>query len=342
MKNLLFIILLIILVSLASTQINAIYLSNVNASISRAINFLYENQLDYGEFKTLACEDKLMQNCYFDSSPFVTTFVLYSMKGMKDKKIEIMKDKALNFLLNEQEQGGIWRYWISKNTGKISPIPPDLDVISTVSFILKINNRSFDNNLKLISKNKNNDNLFFTWVTDAENKETICCLMNKTFKNDADCVVNANVLLYLGQNDQRICSYINNAIKFNESCSKYYPNRLVLYYAVSRAFENNVTCFEEVKNVITKSTLNYQNKDGSFGNALDTALALNTLLNFKYNGNEINLGVNNLLQKQSTNGSWEKAIFFLGPPPSYGSASEELTTALVIEAMNKYLHIPEL
>jgi len=341
MNNIKVIVFALLLISFITYQTNISFINHsinvyhINSSINKAINFLYENQLDYGEFKTLACTDIYMQNCYFDSSPFITTFVLYSIKDIKDKKVEIMTNKAIDFLLDEKESGGIWRFWTSRNT---QTIPPDLDDISTISFILKFNNISFDNNLELISDNKNNDNLFFTWITDRKNKEDVCCFMNKTFKNDVDCLVNSNVLLYLGQNDPYVCSYINNAIIFNKTCSLYYyPNALALFYMVSRAFENNVTCFKEAKNKITTTILNYQNKDGSFGSDLDTAFALNSLLNFNYVGNAIDLGISSLLKNQFLNGSWKKSYFFIEPARQLYFGSEELTTALVIEAMKKYV-----
>jgi len=336
MRNVILIILAIVIAFTFNEILNSFFTYTIKSSIDKALNFIYKNQLDYGEFKTFACSDILMQNCYFDSSPFVTTFILYSIKDLKDKKVESMTKEAANFLLEEQEPGGIWRFWTSKNW---QTIPPDLDDISTISFILEYNNISFDDNLQLILDNKNSDKLFFTWVSDMKNKEDVCCFMNQTFKNDVDCVVNSNVLLYLGQNDQHVCSYINNAIKFNDACSIYYLNKLALYYMVSRAYKNNITCFEEVKNIIIQSTLSYQKKDGSFGNDLDTALALNILLNFDYYGKETDSGIHNLLKKQLANGSWRKFYFFIEPARQLYFGSEELTTALVIEAMMKYLEI---
>jgi len=81
-----------------------------------------------------------------------------------------------------------------------------------------------------------------------------------------------------------------------------------------------------------------QKKNGSFGNELDTALALNTLMNLDYYGIEVGKGINTLLQKQLSNGSWKRQVFYIDPKPNY-FGSEELTTALAIEAMQKYLQI---
>jgi len=310
----------------------------IEDSIQGAINFLSESQLNYGEFKTYASWNPWFLPSFFDSSPFVTTFVLYSLKDLKNEKVKIMTKKAIDFLLSEQEKGGIWRFWTSRNKKRL---PPDLDDISTISFILKLNGANFDNNLQLILNNRNEDNLFLTWIMEEKYKNNIAWRM---VEKDVDCVVNTNVLLYLGKNDPSVCSYINQVIKSNNYSSIYYPSKLAFYYMVSRAFKNGITGFEESKDEILKSTLSRQKRNGSFGNTLETALALNTLFNFNYSGREIDLGTNFLLKRQSVNGSWKKSVFFLGPPfwflatplmyRYYGS--EELTTALVIESLKNY------
>ena len=307
------------------TTISHIDLTIIDDSINKAITFLYENQTDYGEFKTYVWRNNLEENYSFYSSPFVTTFVLYSIKDVKNEKVEVMIDKGIEFLLSEEEPGGLWRFYTSKNSDHLY-WPPDLDDISTISFILKLNKISFDNNLELVLGNRNEDGLFYTFIMDDNEG------------NDIDYVVNTNVLLYLGQSDSTVCSYINNAIKLNKFSSLYYPDNLTLFYMISRAFENNITSFEESKDIIIQATLNRQKGNGSFGNDLQTAFALNTLLSFNYQGEKIELGVKYLLQKQSTNGSWDRAGFFKGGTKTYWG-SEEFTTALVIEALNKYLQI---
>ena len=114
---------------------------------------------------------------------------------------------------------------------------------------------------------------------------------------------------------------------------------------VSRAFQNNITLFRESRGKIIKSILSLAKKSNVFHNELETALALNTLFNFNYSGEEIDFLVSHLLKRQSKNGSWKKAVFFLGPPfwflatpPRYRYyGSEELTTAFCLEALKNYL-----
>lgn len=302
-------------------------------AINKAIDFLYQNQLGDGEFRTFASWNPWMLPSFFDSSPFVTTFVLYSLKDVKDKRVEIMKKKAIEFLLREKEKGGIWKFWTSKNRKKL---PPDLDDISTISFVLKINNIDFEDNTQLILNNKNKDNLFLTWLKGWKNNTT-WWVKPWISKEDVDCVVNANVLLYLGKNDPDVCPFINRVIRSGKPRTIYYPHKLALYYMVSRAYQNNVRLLGKEREMIIKSTLKLQKKNGSFGNSLKNALALNSLFNFNYYGRETELGIDFLLKSQSANGSWKKEVLFLGPFPYLFYGSEELTTALVIESLKNYL-----
>lgn len=294
--------------------------SRIDSAITRGIDFLYKNQLEWGEFRTDACKDAKMQECYFESSPFITTFVLYSIQDLHDKKAGEMTNKSLEFLLSEQGAGGIWRCASSKNKNVMDP---DLDDTSLVSFALKTNNWSFQENTALIERTRDVEGRFLTWIMEGGD-------------NDIDCGVNTNVLLYLGKNDANVCQYVNGAIVRHQSCSLYYPNELVLFYLVSRAFVNNVTCFDEIGGYIINATQKLQEKDWSFGNDLNTSLAINVLLNFEYAGSEVDKGINQLLQTQNADGSWARDIFFVGGSKYYGFGSKELTTALTLEALEKY------
>ncbi|MDD4563542.1 MAG: hypothetical protein PHF09_01535 [Candidatus Nanoarchaeia archaeon] len=292
----------------------------LNNSIKLGIDFLHNTQLENGEFKTESCFEKKMINCYYDSSPFVTTFVLYSINEINNPKVQEIKEKALNFLLNEQENG-LWSYWTKKNENKLYF---DLDDTSCSSFILKQNNISFQENIPLIKNNKNNESLYYTWIDPIR------------FENDIDCAVNVNVLLYLQENDPAVCSYINNAINNDKTCSVYYPDKLTLYYLVSRAYKNNITCLNQTKEKIISEILSNYKQKKTFENSLQTALIINTLMNFGYNDKKIlETLIGDLIKNQNKNGSWKKSSFYI-QPQSINYGSEELTTAISIEALNNY------
>ncbi len=296
--------------------------SYVEYAIRKGLNFLYLKQRFWGEFATYRCKQNY---CYFDSSPFVTTFVLYSLKDINHYKARRMISKGVSFLLSEKEPGGIWRYWSSHNS---KTLPPDLDDTAVASFILKHYRHYFEDNLNVFLNNRDEKGLFQTWLW-AD---------SKIRSNDTDCVVNANVLLYLGDRPETAaaCKFINDAIKKELDCSVYYPNRLVFYYMVSRAYANGTTCLKESKEKIIKDTLKRMKKDGSFGDELNTALAINIIYNLDSNYRNLGDSIKYLLRTQKADGSWARGVFFIDPG-RYEYGSEELTTALVLEALQKYL-----
>lgn len=107
------------------------------------------------------------------------------------------------FLLLEKEE--IWRFWTSRNRKKL---PADLDDIAVVSYILKLNQVPFEDNTSLILKNRNQENLFFTWLIQEEDKRNVTWWIDKIYKIfeaakiGIDDVVNVNVLIYLGLESQ--------------------------------------------------------------------------------------------------------------------------------------------
>lgn len=311
--------------------------TSLEFSILRGLDFLYQNQLPYGEFRTLACRDKEMEKqCHLDSSPFITTFVLYSIKDIKDERVEIMTNAATGFLLSEQQPNGAWNVYTSRNINKVTKPPDDADDTACASAILYLNNIPFRENLYLFNKYRNSEGVVNLWFGEYEEFQ------------DYDCEVNSNILFYFGLrniHDHRICSFINdNLLKENYSCCIYCEDRgsgknyIPLFYLVSRAYKSGNSCFNRSKEHMLHNILVLQKKSGSFGNELDTALALNTLMNLDYYGIEVGKGINTLLQKQLSNGSWKRQVFYIDPKPNY-FGSEELTTALAIEAMQKYLQI---
>ncbi len=323
----------------------------LKTSISKALDFLYTNQLPYGEFKTCASTNPQMQgSCRFDSSLFITSFVLYSISFVDDQKANEMTKKALNFFLEEMEGPGVWRYWTSRNHKKIDP---DLDDTACVSYALKANNVPFKSNLETILANRNEAGIFYTWLIDS--KEA----------NDIDCVVNADVLLYLGENEntKAACDYLNNIILNGkeDNCGKYCisPDNFSFYYVFSRAYFNGVFCLAKSRDSIIDRIIPLQRSDGSFGSVLSTALAACTLLNLKYDGEQLTKAIEYIINSQAEDGSWQKQAFYIGPNrvtvtregeklifklvpisamplPVLYYGSEELTTAICIEALAKY------
>ncbi|WP_375492448.1 phytanoyl-CoA dioxygenase family protein [uncultured Nostoc sp.] len=328
-------------------------------SLARAIDFLYQNQLHDGEFQTETCQrwttpaGEVIEKWLFDSSPFATSLVLYSLSFLKyEKKVQKITEKGLSFLLNEMELGGLWRYWSSKNE-RHRMIPPDLDDICCISYVLKMNNISLPNNIGIVMENRNKQGVFYTWLfPNSLRKLTLSLLtLGKAFSNskelweltnkdDVCCGVNANVLLYLGesQQTQKVINYlITIVLAGNEdSNTSFYNHKLSFYYMLSRAYFNGVNSLRVVKITIINKILNLQKTDGSFGDELLTALAVCIMLNFNYQTPSLDRAIEFLLKTQQQNGSWQRIPMYGGQLDKATFGSAELTTAIAVEALARY------
>ncbi|MUG95827.1 hypothetical protein F7734_27100 [Scytonema sp. UIC 10036] len=308
-------------------------------AIAKGIHFLYENQLPDGEFRTYFAETPNMKSeCRFDSSPFVTAAVLYSLGFADNSKVNTIIQRGIDFLIKERQEPGLWKYWTSKSTTLVHQnlIEPDLDDTSCVSYICQKYGYSnlVEHNLKLILKNRNDLGLFYTWIR------------NERAKNDIDSVVNANVLLYLGECEEikNVCHYLNHLILEAQEKQSYwyYINDLSLYYALSRAYFNGVHSLQIAGDTIINRVVSTQKENGSWGDDLYTAYAICTLLNFGYgNKTVLSKAVHYLLRRQQDNGSWSRIAIWAGPEPpiphSVWWGSQDLTTAVCVEALVRYL-----
>jgi hypothetical protein len=296
-------------------------------AIRRGLRFLRDNQLPYGEFRTYASPSIDMRRTFFDSSIFATTFVLHGIARVDHLYVTVMTNKASSFLTEEMGCAGLFQYFTSKNARSIDF---DLDCTACASFALRRNHpfTRRDYNIRHFMENRNEDGLFYTWVRDA------------ALANNVDSVVNANVVLYLGDRDETksACRYLVDTIKSNhESDSyRYYLDNMTLYYAVSRAYAHGTSSLSGASEAVIEKVLEWSKDDGSFGNELTTACAVCSLANFGYDGvTRLRDAASYLEGQQREDGSWRRvamwAAILRGSNLYFGS--EELTTALCLEAL---------
>jgi hypothetical protein len=292
-------------------------------SVRRGLRFLYDNQLPYGEFRTYASVSINMKVTLFDSSIFVTTFVLYSIARIDHPCVPTMTNKGISFLTEEMRGPGLFQYYTSKNTRSVEF---DLDDTACASVALQRSHPFIMSgyNIRHFIENRNEADLFYTWVGVAAPA------------NDVDSVVNANVVLYLGDRDETksACRYLIDTIKSGNVSDSYrhYLDDMTLYYAVSRAYAHGTSSLSGAREALIEKVLQFSKDDGSFGNELATACAMCSLANFGYDGvTRLGAAARYLEKQQKADGSWRRVGMFKQPGVYYGS--EELTTALCLEAL---------
>ena len=298
-------------------------LERLAPSVRRGLRFLHDYQLPYGEFRTYASPSIDMRVTAFDSSVFVTTFVLYSLARIDCPRRTTMTKKAISFLTEEMRGLGLFQYYTSKNANSIGF---DLDDTACASVALQKSHPlvAGGSNLEYFLESRNEAGLFYTWVDDT------------ALENDIDSVVNANVVFYLGDRAETrsACRYLIDTIESGRESDSYYYylNDMTLYYAVSRAYAHGASSLAGAKKAIMEKILLRSEDDGSFGDELATACAVCSLVNFGYKDvTRLRNAARYLEEQQSANGSWRRVAMFCQPGWYYGS--EELTTALCLEAL---------
>ena len=297
-------------------------------AVRRGLRFLHDNQLPYGEFRTYASPSIDMRQTFFDSSIFATTFVLHSVAHIDHPYVAAITNKAISFLAEEMCGLGLFQYFTSKN---VRSIDFDLDCTACASVALQRTHPFITRgyNVRYFVENRNEAGLFYTWVGNAAST------------NSVDSVVNANVVLYLGDREETksACRYLVDTIKSgHESESyQYYLDNIALYYAVSRAYARGASSLGEAREAVIEKILRSSKDDGSFGNELITACAVCSLANFEYDGvTRLRDAARHLEGRQRADGSWRREpmwmAVFRGSSLYFGS--EELTTGLCLEALS--------
>lgn len=335
--------------------------NGLEASVARGLDFLRRSQLPSGEFKVLMSTDhSLERDCVVDSSPFPTALIAYSL-GFADAPVAAeMLEKSVRFFLAEMEGPGLWRYW-TKQHQYHSIIPPDLDDIACVSYVLRRHGVSFPANLKLILANRDARGLFYTWLTPRWPLPPVPAYwrvvlrqwlnpvklyyfwkLNESAPGDVDCVVNANVLLYVGESRETrpVVDYLLDLMRRGreDCCDKWHLNRFTFHYVLARNFHAGVSSLAEARAESVGRLISAAQADGSIGeNALETALAVCALLYWGSAPPELERAVGFLLASQRADGAWSRAVLYYGGPKKYyGWGSDELTTGFCLEALSHY------
>lgn len=349
---------------------------HINNAIQKGITFLEQQQLPHGEFRTLigpgkvsAGEEYVWMNSaplLEDSSPFVSTFVAHTLGQINDPRCRKMLGKCLTFLKQEMEPGGLWRYYSSRQF-KHFRIPPDLDSSACVSHCLSTHGFDFPDNHWVFKHNRDRQGRFLTWIFPRSVSFTGLRLSLLRFMHDRlirpripkipveerknprftppidpvppadiDPAVNANVLLYMGENSSTAAAvdYILDIIRNGreKETNLYYTDDLVLYYLIARAYRNGSESLADAGELIVQRTRERQRGDGSLsGSAFLTALGIGALLSFDPDPDVMHDAISYLIKNQDKDGSWPAYGFYAGPDECWGSA--ELTTAICMEVL---------
>lgn len=306
-------------------------------TIDSAIALIRARQRSTGEFATSVSRTSQRLDGPLEelTTPFDTTFVMDCLRHVHHPEVPAIRDRAAQFLVKAMTPDGVW-YWAD-------PVLlqqwlahwPDADDTACCSYALRtmgIEPPELARNQQLLLGHRDPRGAFLSWLDHGKRPQG----------NDVDTVVNANVVLYLGETPEtrRAIEHLNHVIASNAEHHSYwyYLDHLTLYYAISRALHAGVSGLEPSRRFLVERTLQRRDPDGSFGGDLQTALAIATLINCGARS-EVGPAVEVLASRQHDDGGWTAhALYAAQRPPFPGififwCGSTALTTALCVEAI---------
>jgi hypothetical protein len=307
--------------------------SRCAAAREKGVDFLAANQRGTGDFETYCWPTDNPRATTLVKTPFTVSQILYSLTFCDGTEtVRGTKERAAAYLLSQQEPPGILQYY-SKDSG--ITLSPDVDDTALAWAALRLFGYSISaRTLELVRASRNEAGLFNTWIGAPSTWVGID-------SSDVDVVVNLNALLLFGfahQSIDAVCRYaVEQASGEFRRGSVYYPSGMAFTYAFSRAYaDGGVSCLKDAIPKIRAATLSLQQSDGGWGDDLETALGVLTLLNTKYHGPALQRGLNAILARQSFDGGWAIAPAYRSATKPWRYGSRCLTTALCLEALAKY------
>ena len=310
--------------------------SEISNAIEKAIGFLESAQLPSGEIPIEVSATPAMtgecvrEPCVFPAALAARTLAITSAAAR-------VRSRTLDFLEREMNREGLWRH-PSSDKPQNYDTPFDVDDTSIASVALAAAGRKVPDNRRLLLANRDRDGRFRTWIVRWWPHPV---LTRRFFRyttaevSDVDAVVEANVVLYLGEREETRAAITNmlQVVTNNREMmsTKWYESVFTVWYFFSHALrEIAPQAGEMIVPRIAGATPR---------NALELAQATSTLLLWNRTPD-----IQPLLDKQLPSGAWPRAGFYhMGrepidsPPTPPWWGSEALTTMFAVEALTRYL-----
>jgi hypothetical protein len=330
---------------------------DLSARVDAALAFLAGQQRADGQFPSFRARDvAIVHEREYDSTYLATTYVLHALSYVDHPRVQKLAAPALDFLAAEMESHGVWRYWTSRHP-RHDAIPPDLDDTCCASAALRRFGRPVPANQALILANRDRRGLFYTWILPRPARARPRAYWSVALRqlpirrprvyfwtrtdaspSDIDCVVNANVLHYLGDGSEArpVAGFLLRALEEGRAaaCDKWHRNACVFYYAVSRACASGVKALESLREplrVRIEAALTGVEQLAS----AEVALTVCALFNLEHRPANLEAVIGRLVAGQLDDGSWPAFALYSGGPPERNDCwgSRALTTSLGIEAI---------
>ena len=275
---------------------------------------------------------------HFERPPFVSALCVLALECCKEAQAQAMCAATKRYLVDMIEYPGLWRYY--------RHLPQDLDSTALCSLVVGSHPWILlGRNVSQVLANRDEEGRFQTWLLEEGEPDVV-----SRFRIEADPVVNANVIAYLGD-----CPKTADAQRWLEALiseggvdgsSKWYPDTVAIYYAIARAMARAPTALERLRPILADRILGLRDEQGAFGNILQTAQAVSALYNIgSLETIDAKCETERLMGSQHEDGSWPELLAFgdqelkWGAVGQIGHGSEAVTSAFCIEALERLVEI---
>ena len=268
----------------------------------------------------------------------MSALCVLALESCDDARAKAMCAITRDYLVKTIEYPGLWRYY--------RHLPQDLDSTALCSLVIGTHPWVLlGRNVPTMLANRDEKGRFMTWVLAADEPDVV-----SPFRIEADPVVNANVIAYLGDHPEtRDAQRWLEALVADgnlEGSSKWYPDTVSTYYAIARAMVRARPAFDLQRPILAERILALRDEQGEFGNVLQTAQAISALYNIgSFESTDAKRHTERLVNSQDEDGSWPELLAFgdqelkWGMVGQIGHGSESVTTAFCIEALEHIVDV---
>lgn len=299
--------------------------SDVTRATTLAIQSLVKRQLRDGNFRLCELRGRDDPTILGETrSPFGTAVVLntWNMLGLGCTP---PARHAADSLLTAMDPPGVWRFWRDPAT-----LDADLDDTACALRALTGTHPRVAAGAwpELFWSARDHRGRFHTWFRAAGEA------------NDADPVVNANVLWWLDDAGRagKAISYVGTALAENAR-SSYYAHPLALCHAVARLVRDchgfRRTLLPRLRNAIATQI----SRDQHLQCATFAAVALTAMVAARSPQQHVLAAVEFLVTNQCRDGAWPATAYVCGPagrPPRFWWGDESMTMAFALEALHVF------
>ncbi|MXX78022.1 MAG: hypothetical protein F4Z33_03355 [Gemmatimonadales bacterium] len=271
---------------------------------------------------------------HFERPPFVSALCALALESSAEPQARAICTATKAYLIDTIEYPGLWRYY--------RHLPLDLDSTALCSLVIGTHPWIWlGRNVPAMLANRDEEGRFTTWVLSEDEPDVV-----SRFRIEADPVVNANVIAYLGDHPgtrdaQRWLAALVTEGTLDGS-SKWYPDTVAIYYAITRAMALAEPALDPLRPILADRILGLRDEKGGFGNVLQTAQAMSALHNIgSLDSIDAKRGVERVMSSQRGDGSWPELLAFgdqslrWGVVGQIGHGSEAVTSAFCIEALER-------